>query len=202
MLRALSSVDETRITRLAGLTLISKPSLSRLLPALEARRLVRRSAAADDARGASIRLAPAGAALIERVAPHSEARYRAIGAAIGDAAMTQLYELLPRLAERLEAGDGDGDGAEAADRRGPAGKATAARASAEKTSAAKTSAATATAGKATALKTTALRATAATTTAAKTSAAKATVAQTAAPTGRVRTRPRRTPDPKTKHADA
>ncbi|MCX7229878.1 MAG: homoprotocatechuate degradation operon regulator HpaR [Burkholderiales bacterium] len=104
VLRALSSVDEARITRLAELTLISKPSLSRLLPALEARRLVRRSAAADDARGASIRIAPAGVALIERVAPHSESRYRAIGEAVGDEALAGLYELLPRLAERLEAG--------------------------------------------------------------------------------------------------
>jgi homoprotocatechuate degradation regulator HpaR len=52
VLRALSSVDEARITRLAEMTLISKPSLSRLLPALEARRLVRRSAAADDLRRA------------------------------------------------------------------------------------------------------------------------------------------------------
>jgi homoprotocatechuate degradation regulator HpaR len=104
VLRALSSVNEARITRLAELTLISKPSLSRLLPALEARRLVRRSAAADDARGASIRIAPAGTALIERVAPHSEARYRAIGESIGDEALAGLYELLPRLAERLEAG--------------------------------------------------------------------------------------------------
>jgi homoprotocatechuate degradation regulator HpaR len=104
VLRALSSVDEARITRLAELTLISKPSLSRLLPALEARRLVRRSAAADDARGASIRIAPAGVALIERVAPHSESRYRAIGEAVGDEALAGLYALLPRLAERLESG--------------------------------------------------------------------------------------------------
>ncbi|MFM1988314.1 MAG: homoprotocatechuate degradation operon regulator HpaR [Pseudomonadota bacterium] len=104
VLRALSSVDEARITRLAEMTLISKPSLSRLLPALEARRLVKRSATADDARGASIRIAPAGTALIAKVAPHSEARYRAIGDAIGDDAMAALYELLPRLAERLERG--------------------------------------------------------------------------------------------------
>ncbi|RPH46243.1 MAG: homoprotocatechuate degradation operon regulator HpaR [Burkholderiales bacterium] len=106
VLRALSSVDEARISRLAELTLISKPSLSRLLPALEARRLVRRSATEDDGRGASIRIAPAGTALIGKVAPHSEARYRAIGAAIGDDAMAQLYDLLPRLAERLEASAG------------------------------------------------------------------------------------------------
>ena len=104
VLRALSSVDEARITRLAELTLISKPSLSRLLPALESRRLVRRSAAADDARGASIRIAPAGVALIDAVAPHSEARYRDIGTRIGPDAMAALYELLPRLAERLEGG--------------------------------------------------------------------------------------------------
>ena len=103
VLRALSSVDEARITRLAEMTLISKPSLSRLLPALEARRLVRRSAAADDLRGASIRIAPAGLALIDAVSPHSEARYREIDARVGDDAVAALYALLPRLAERLAA---------------------------------------------------------------------------------------------------
>jgi homoprotocatechuate degradation regulator HpaR len=102
VLRALGSVDEARITRLAEMTLISKPSLSRLLPALEARRLVRRSAAAGDLRGASIRIAPAGLALIAAVSPHSEARYREIEAAIGAEAMAALYALLPRLSERLE----------------------------------------------------------------------------------------------------
>jgi homoprotocatechuate degradation regulator HpaR len=103
VLRALSSVDEARITRLAEMTLISKPSLSRLLPALEARRLVRRSAAADDLRGASIRIAQAGLALIDAVSPHSEARYREIETRVGDDAVAALYALLPRLAERLEA---------------------------------------------------------------------------------------------------
>ncbi|MFZ4757022.1 MAG: homoprotocatechuate degradation operon regulator HpaR [Burkholderiaceae bacterium] len=103
VLRALASVDEARITRLAELTLISKPSLSRLLPALEMRRLVKRSAAADDARGASMRIAPAGLALIDKVAPHSEARYRDIGERVGEAALAELYALLPRLAQTLEA---------------------------------------------------------------------------------------------------
>lgn len=103
VLRALSSVDDARITRLAELTLISKPSLSRLLPGLEARKLIRRSAAPDDARGATLRLAPAGARLIAAVAPHSEARYREIGRIVGDDAMASLYALLAELPGRLDA---------------------------------------------------------------------------------------------------
>jgi homoprotocatechuate degradation regulator HpaR len=102
VLRALASVDQARITRLAELTLISKPSLSRLLPALEARGLVRRGPAADDLRGASIRIAPGGRALLRTVGPHSEARYRAIGERLGEDAMAALYALLPRLAAALE----------------------------------------------------------------------------------------------------
>ncbi len=102
VLRALASVEEARITRVAELTLISKPSLSRLLPALEARGLVRRGPAADDLRGASIRIAPGGRALLRTVGPHSEARYRAIGERLGEDAMAALYELLPRLAGALE----------------------------------------------------------------------------------------------------
>ena len=102
VLRALASVEQARITRLAEMTLISKPSLSRLLPALEARGLVRRGPAAEDLRGASIRIAPGGRALLRTVGPHSEARYRAIGERLGEDAMQTLYELLPRLAVALE----------------------------------------------------------------------------------------------------
>lgn len=102
VLRALSSVDEARITRLAAMTLISKPSLSRLLPPLEARGLIRRGPAADDLRGASIRIARGGRALLRTVGPHSEARYRAIGERVGEEAMATLYDVLPRLAATLE----------------------------------------------------------------------------------------------------
>jgi homoprotocatechuate degradation regulator HpaR len=116
VLRALSSVESARITRLAELTLISKPSLSRLLPALEARRLVRRSATKDDARGASIRIAAAGLALIGAVAPHSEARYHEIGERIGADTMAGLYKLLPRVARRLQgAAEGASDGTDGTD---------------------------------------------------------------------------------------
>lgn len=102
VLRALASVQDARITRLAELTLISKPSLSRLLPALEARGLVASAPSANDARGISVRIAPAGRALIRTVGPHSEARYRAIGDAVGPTALAGLYTLLPRVARRLE----------------------------------------------------------------------------------------------------
>lgn len=102
VLRALASVDAARITRLAEMTLISKPSLSRLLPALEARGLIRRGPAADDLRGASVRIAAGGRTLLRTVGPHSEARYRAIGERVGEDAMDGLYALLPRLAIALE----------------------------------------------------------------------------------------------------
>jgi len=107
VLRALASVEEARITRLAQLTLISKPSLSRLLPALQARRLIRRGPAADDLRGASVRIAPGGLALIRTVGPHSEARYAGIAERIGPQSMQALYELLPRVAGLLEHGAPD-----------------------------------------------------------------------------------------------
>jgi homoprotocatechuate degradation regulator HpaR len=116
VLRALASVEEARITRLAQLTLISKPSLSRLLPALQARRLIRRGPAADDLRGASVRIAPAGLALIRTVGPHSEARYAGIAERIGPQAMQALYELLPRVAGLLEQGADDAPAAPAPNR--------------------------------------------------------------------------------------
>jgi len=78
VLRALTTADAVRISQLAQLTLISGPSLTRILKSLEDRRLLERTAEPDDQRAARITITPAGRALIETVAPHSEARYRGL----------------------------------------------------------------------------------------------------------------------------
>ena len=101
VLRALTTGDALRISRLAELTLISGPSLTRILKALEQRGLVRRGAEAHDQRAARISIAPEGLRLIETVAPHSEKRYRAIARRIGEAQMEDLYRALAELPEKL-----------------------------------------------------------------------------------------------------
>ena len=102
VLRALTTADAVRISQLAQLTLISGPSLTRILKSLEDRRLLERTAEPDDQRAARITITPAGRALIETVAPHSEARYRGLAKRIGEADLDTLYRLLADLPERLE----------------------------------------------------------------------------------------------------
>ena len=102
VLRALTTDASVRISRLAALTLISGPSLTRILKNLEERALVERRAEPGDQRAALISIAPAGAWLIETVAPHSEQRYRSISRRIGEREMEALYGLLEALPARLK----------------------------------------------------------------------------------------------------
>jgi homoprotocatechuate degradation regulator HpaR len=101
VLRALTTAESLRASQLAALTLISGPSLTRILKSLEEKRLISRRAEAGDQRAARIAIAAAGRRLIGRVAPHSEARYREIGERIGAARLDRLYALLEELPESL-----------------------------------------------------------------------------------------------------
>jgi len=101
VLRALTTAESLRASQLAALTLISGPSLTRILKALEKRRLISRRAEADDLRAARISITAAGRRLIATVAPFSEARYRSIGERMGAERMVQLYALLGDLPGRL-----------------------------------------------------------------------------------------------------
>ena len=101
VLRAQTTGPSVRAAQLAELTLISGPSLTRILRDLEARGLIRRSADRADQRAARIALAPAGRRLIAAVGPHSERRYREIARRIGEDDLQALYALLARVPERL-----------------------------------------------------------------------------------------------------
>jgi len=102
VLRALSTADTLRISQLASLTLISGPSLTRILRALEERQLIRRRVETGDQRAASISLAAAGRHMLKTVAPFSEARYRGIEERLGAQDLDQLYRLLVGLPRRLK----------------------------------------------------------------------------------------------------
>lgn len=101
VLRALTTGESLRVSRVASLTLISGPSLTRILKALDERGLIERRAEPDDQRASLISLRPAGRTLIERVAPYSERRYRTIAQRIGQHDIDALYRLLEALPGRL-----------------------------------------------------------------------------------------------------
>jgi homoprotocatechuate degradation regulator HpaR len=101
VLRALTTADSLRVSQIGALTLISGPSLTRILKGLEARGLIARKAEAGDQRASLISIRPAGSQLIRTVAPHSERRYHAICERIGQRDIDELYRILGDLPDRL-----------------------------------------------------------------------------------------------------
>lgn len=101
VLRALTTAESVRIAQVAALTLISGPSLTRILKGLEERGLLARRAEPQDQRAARISLTTSGRRLIAQVAPQSEQRYRSMAERLGEHDMDALYRLLVTLPERL-----------------------------------------------------------------------------------------------------
>lgn len=113
VLRTLSSVEVIEVSDLASATHLLGPSLSRILRDLERRGLIARRAAPEDLRRSLVSISTEGFALIDRVAPTSEAIYAEITDAFGVEKMERLQELLKDLANALAApardADTDGD---------------------------------------------------------------------------------------------
>lgn len=103
VLRALSSVGEIEISDLVRSTFLLAPSLSRILRDLEARQLIIRRTPASDLRRSLISMAPAGIALMEVVAPHSEAIYAEITRRFGAERLALLQDMLRDLEDEMTA---------------------------------------------------------------------------------------------------
>ncbi|MGY4161665.1 MULTISPECIES: homoprotocatechuate degradation operon regulator HpaR [unclassified Bradyrhizobium] len=111
ILRALTAVDEIEVTELARMAFLLGPSLSRILRDLEARGLIERKAAENDARRAVVSISAKGLKLIEAVAPTSEVIYAAITRRYGARKLAELQEMLGALEASL-AGMGAAEGAD------------------------------------------------------------------------------------------
>jgi homoprotocatechuate degradation regulator HpaR len=101
ILRALCATGPLRAGDLAQLTLLSAPSVSRLVRSLSERGLIRRAPNADDLRATTITVTARGRKLVDRIAPLSEAIYAEIGGAIGSRDLDHLYGLLDDATSRL-----------------------------------------------------------------------------------------------------
>jgi homoprotocatechuate degradation regulator HpaR len=97
VLRALSEIGEAEVSDLARATHLLAPSLSRILPDLEARRLVVRRSDSRDLRRGLVALSADGRAMIETVTPYSEAIYARIAERFGERKLAQLEALLREL---------------------------------------------------------------------------------------------------------
>ncbi len=114
VLRALQSRGGMEVTELARATCLLPPSLSRILRDLEARKLVGRRPVDNDLRRSRISISAGGTALIEEVAPDSEAIYAEITRRFGAARLAELQGLLAALEASLAemGGDPEGDAVE------------------------------------------------------------------------------------------
>jgi homoprotocatechuate degradation regulator HpaR len=97
VLRALSVTPETSASALGEAACIGLPSLSRILRALEARRLIGRRVKSTDQRTTLVSLTAAGRRFLGKAGGESEERYEALAAEIGHDDLQQLYALLERV---------------------------------------------------------------------------------------------------------
>ena len=101
-LKSLAQHDEMRAGQLARASLISMPSLTRILRALEAQGLIQRRAEQRDQRAALISLTEAGHAMVVSVSSGAEHRYDQIAEAFGPEQLEQLHHLLEALSRSLK----------------------------------------------------------------------------------------------------
>jgi len=106
IIRALVEVDQIEIGELAERVFILKPSATRTVRNLQARKIVARERAARDQRRAFISLTPLGREIFESFAPHSEREYARITNLVGSENMELLYELLGRVSTVLNGPSG------------------------------------------------------------------------------------------------
>jgi homoprotocatechuate degradation regulator HpaR len=102
ILRALAYAGPMEVSQLAAATFLLAPSLSRILPELEARRLIGRAQADADLRRNVVRIERKGLRLMATHAPYAEQVYANIEAAFGPERLRQLGRLLRKLQEVLE----------------------------------------------------------------------------------------------------
>jgi len=108
IMRALMEVERIEIGELAERVFILKPSATRTVKNLQARKIVSRSRSDADQRRAFIGLTAKGRRLFNELAPFNEQEYARITDLIGPGHMQELYELLRRVTDALNAKQADG----------------------------------------------------------------------------------------------
>jgi homoprotocatechuate degradation regulator HpaR len=101
ILRALGSIEWIEVSKLARVTCLLGPSLSRILRDLKRRKLIQRRSQKSDLRRGIVSITPTGLALINAVAPISEAIYVTITKRFGMKKLESLHAMLRELETEL-----------------------------------------------------------------------------------------------------
>ena len=102
VLRALHSDGAMSANTLSSSTLISLPSLTRIIRSLSDRVLLTKRMSSDDQRSIIIELTNVGRNMIALASPEAEEIYRRITDRFGDEPLDTLYELLHQLEHSLQ----------------------------------------------------------------------------------------------------
>ena len=105
IIRALVDSGRLEIAALSAQCQIHPASLSRMLPTLAGAGFIARRSDPVDQRRVVVSITPRGRALFRSVAPESEQVYSAVKRDFGAKRLRELYRLLDRLIETLEAGE-------------------------------------------------------------------------------------------------
>jgi homoprotocatechuate degradation regulator HpaR len=101
VIRALEQYEELELTELSEKCFILKPSMTRIIQNLEARKLILRQENKKDRRCSNVRLTPQAHELFKTIAPASIERYKFITEKFGYGKLELLYELLDELIDCL-----------------------------------------------------------------------------------------------------
>lgn len=101
VMRTLDQEDGIEISELSKRCYLLKPSMSRIVQNLEARKLIERRTVATDQRRTALYLTQSGRDLVKLVAPKSEERYQFITRQFGNGKLDLLQELLEDLVNAI-----------------------------------------------------------------------------------------------------
>jgi len=107
VMRALAEVKELDVSELADRCSLLRPSVSRILQNLQARKIIKRKPCSADSRRSLVSITAKGKKLIAEIAPESEARYALIESQFGTDNLGELYQLLDALIAALAPVSGD-----------------------------------------------------------------------------------------------
>ena len=93
-IRVINELGTVDFSTLSELSLVAKPSLSRVLSSLEGRGFVQRAVVAADQRQIELSMTAAGRSFLAGLKPHIDAVYQGLAADLGEARMAEVSSLV------------------------------------------------------------------------------------------------------------